>query len=115
MKEFVLDVLGTDYIVKLGTREEIGMSPDLCGECRVFAKEILVSTDCEDRELTKKELGNRTSEILAHEIFHAYLNEAGIEVSDEVEETFAVFFMKVWSKIENTIKRAIYESREIWI
>lgn len=109
MIKFVHNILGTDYTFKLGTREEIDMSENNQGECKIFSKEIKVCTDpvCSDRVLDEKELIERTKEILAHEIFHAYCNECGLDVSDDTEEVFAIFFMKVWKKMYDSINSSI--------
>lgn len=101
MKSIYIDVLGTTYKVVLGKSKEINISKEHLGECRVFAKEILVKTNKED--CTEKELEVRTQEVIAHEIFHAYLNESGIELDECVEEQVANFFMKNWRKMNNSI------------
>lgn len=108
MKYFVHNVLGTPYEVKLGTREELNMSEENMGECKIYAKEILVCT--EKGDCNEKELELRVSEILAHEIFHAYCNEAGVDLSVEAEEMLATFFMKNWRKMNDSILDAIARS-----
>lgn len=70
-------------------------------------KKILVKTDKEDCK--KKELEVRTQEILAHEIFHAYLNECGLELDSQVEEQLANFYMKNWRKMNNSVLECLDE------
>lgn len=108
MKEILHSVLGTEYKVLLGDKADIGLDEDHLGVCRVYAKEILVATDVQD--CNEKELEVRTQEVVAHEIFHAYLNEAGMELDDSVEERLADFYMKNWRKLNNSILEVLDES-----
>lgn len=101
MTKLVHSVLGTDYDVLVGERADIDLSEEHLGICKVYAKEILVATDVQD--CNEKELQVRTQEVVAHEIFHAYLNEAGMELDEDVEERLADFYMKNWRKINNSI------------
>lgn len=100
---FEIDVLGTKYVVKIGTTSQIGISAEHLGECRIYAHEILVRTDRDDCSL--EELTERTKQVLAHELFHAYLNECGLDVGDESEELLADWFMKVYEKLFSAIKK----------
>lgn len=101
MKSLIHSVLGTNYEVLLGDRDEIGIAEENMGECRSFSKKILVSTTQDD--CTEEELRVRTQEVVAHEIFHAYVNEAGLDLTPDTEERVASFFMKTWRKINNSI------------
>ena len=101
MKTLIHNVLGTPYKVMFGTKEELNITEEYMGECRVYSKEILVCV--EKGECTEEELIVKTQEILAHEIFHAYMNESGIELEEEVEERLASLFMKTWKKMSNSI------------
>ena len=102
MKEVIHNVMGAEYTILFGDKEEIGLAKENMGECRVYSKRILVCTEVDD--CTEEELEMRTREILAHEIFHAYLNEAGIEIEEDGEELLASFYMKNWEKMTNSIK-----------
>lgn len=95
------NVLGTNYTVETGDRKTLDMCEEHSGECKVYTKEILVCTEKED--CTKEELNLVVSEIVAHEIFHAYVNEAGIDIDERTEEAMASFFMKNWRKMNNSI------------
>ena len=108
MKSLIHSVLGTDYEVLLGDKDEIGIADENMGECRVYAKKILVSTEQDD--CTKEELKMRTQEILAHEFFHAYANEAGLDIDPDTEERIANFFMKTWKKMNNSILEVLKET-----
>lgn len=101
MQKVEINVLGTPYIAKFGDRKAIGISEEHMGACRIYAREILVDMDKED--CNKEELKVRTREILAHEIFHAFVNEAGIDLDPSVEEQMASFYMKNWEKMSNTL------------
>ena len=96
------NVLGTPYTMEVGSREELELSPENIGECRVYAKKILVCADKEDC-VEEKEVDLKVREIIAHEIFHAYLNEAGIDLDEETEERIATFYMKNWRKMSDSI------------
>lgn len=101
------DVLGTPYLVKLGKRDLIDIDEENMGECRTYAKEIRVCSV--DDKCTEQELKVRTQEIVAHEFLHAYLNEAGIELDEGIEEKLCFFFMKNWRKINNSILKVLDE------
>ena len=98
--EHEVNILGTNYNVMFGNKRALGMSEENAGECRVFTKLILVNTD--DEDCTSEELEVRTQEIVAHEVLHAYINEAGVSCGNG-EEVVCDFFMKNWRKINNTI------------
>lgn len=106
--KLIHNVLGTDYEVLMGDREEIGLDEEHMGECRVYAKKILVCTekgDCTDEELQVK-----VQEIVAHEFLHAYLNEAGVDIEIGDEEKMCDFYMKNWRKLNNSILGVLDES-----
>lgn len=100
--QLVHNVLGTDYEILFGNRKMLKLKDEISGECRVFSKTIKVCTDCDDCA-TDKESEVKVQEILVHEIFHAYINESGINLEPEVEELIASFFMKNWRKMNNSI------------
>lgn len=108
MKDIVHSVLGTEYEVLFGAREEIHMSEENMGECKVYAKEILVCTDRGDCDEGENIV--RVQEIVAHEFFHAYANEAGLDLDPDTEERVACFFMKTWRKMTNSILAVLDES-----
>ena len=107
MKELKIDVMGCPYRVLVGKADEIHIDKENMGECRTWGKKILVKTDKEGCK--KRELEVRTQEILAHEIFHAYLNECGLELDSQVEEQLANFFMKNWRKMNNSVLECLDE------
>ena len=110
MNKIMHSVLGTVYEVLFGDREELHMSDDNMGECRVYGKKVLVCTESGD--CSKEELEVRTTEIIAHEIFHAYANEAGLDLDNDTEEMVAIFFMKNWKKMSDSIL-ALDKSRHL--
>ena len=113
MIEFVHSVLGTDYSVMIGSRSELNMPTEYCGLCREYTKEILVCSDKENG-ISDRELEERVREILAHEIFHAYLNEAGLIINHEDEERMCDFFMKTWRKLFYSVREVVTEFDEKW-
>jgi len=102
------EIMGTPYEVLLGDKVEIGISEENMGECRSYSKKILVSTEQDD--CTEEELRVRTQEVVVHEIFHAYANEAGLDLTPDNEEMVANFFMKTWRKMNNSILEICDES-----
>lgn len=108
MKKLVHSVLGTKYEVLLGDRDEIGIAEENMGECRVYAKKILVCT--EQGDCTEEELRVKVQEIVAHEFLHAYLNEAGVDLEDGNEEKLCDFYMKNWRKLNNSILEVLDKS-----
>lgn len=108
MKSLIHSVLGTSYEVLIGERDEINIAEENMGECRVYAKKILVCTDQGD--CTEEELRVKVQEIVAHEFLHAYLNEAGVDLTDGDEEKLCDFYMKNWRKLNNSILEVLDES-----
>lgn len=108
MEKLIHNVLGTPYEVLLGDRKEINMSEDNMGECRVYSKKVLVCT--EQGDCTEEELEVKVQEIVAHEFFHAYANEAGLDLDSDTEEMVATFFMKNWRKMNNSILAVLDET-----
>lgn len=108
MNKLIHNVLGTPYEVLLGDRKEICMSEDNMGECRVYSKKVLVCT--EQGDCTEEELEVRVQEIIAHEFFHAYANEAGLDLDGDTEEMIATFFMKNWRKMNDSILTVLDET-----
>ena len=96
------DIMGTEYAIKFGSKKFLGMSEENLGECKIFSKEILVCTEAQD--CSAEELKVRTMEIIAHEVFHAYANEAGLDLEPNDEERVATFFMKNFDKMNDTIE-----------
>lgn len=101
MKETKISILGSVYNVLFGKRKDIKLDEEYLGECRSYSKEIKVCTDVND--CREDELKIRNLEVISHEVFHAYINEAGIELDDEVEEQLASFYQKNHLKMEETI------------
>ena len=96
MKSLIHSVLGTDYEVLIGCRDEINIAEENMGECRVYAKKILVCTDQGD--CTEEELRVKVQEIVAHEFLHAYLNEAGVPGFSHTEDRNQVLTLQMVTK-----------------
>lgn len=105
-----VDVLGTEYSVTLDKRKKLTrLSKDNMGECRVYSKELNCLRSKENG-CNEEEKEKRAEEIVAHEMFHAFVNESGLCVSDDVEEVFAYWYMKVWRKMNNAILQVLDEN-----
>lgn len=109
MKQTKVSILGTDYLVSAGNRKEICLDKSNDGECRRFSNNIKVLHSLEG-DVTEYEKDKRAEEIVAHEIFHAYCNESGIDIDDDTEEKFAVWYMKMWRKMNNSILQVLDEN-----
>jgi hypothetical protein len=105
-----VEVLGTEYDVQVGKRKELPITKGNMGECRVYGKEIYCVHNREDN-CSKQERDERTSEIVAHEMFHAFANEAGLDLDDDTEERVAIFYMKVWRKMNNAILQVLDDNQ----
>lgn len=110
MKTFHTDILGSDYEVDFGKRKKIGLSSNLEGQCAFLLRKILVEHSMRDCE-TKEERDIRTVNTLAHEVFHAYVHESGLELDDSTEEKLAVWYEVMWRKMNNTILGVLDEMK----
>lgn len=108
MKELIHNILGTPYKIQFGKKKKIDMEEVNMGECRIYSKEIKVATDKED--CREDELRARLVEVVAHEVFHAYVNEAGLDLEPEVEELMCTFYMKNWRKLSNSVLQILDET-----
>lgn len=108
MVVLVHSVLDTNYEIMFGTREEIGLDEENMGECKVYEKKILVCIELDG--CTVEELRVKVQEIVAHEFLHAYLNEAGVDLTDGDEEKMCDFYMKNWRKLNNSILQVLAEA-----
>ena len=106
MTTFMLDILGNDYLVKFGSREEVrelGVEYDIQGETDFYKKLIIICTDLKgDKETQERQL----EEILIHELTHAFLFESGL-VTYGVEETLPEWFSIVFKKMLNCFEVGI--------
>lgn len=108
MKDLRYSILGSLYKVEMGGRDEIEILDENMGECRPFSKRILVMTDRED--CTEEEVKVRTEEVIAHELFHAFVFEAGLDLEPHIEELLAVFYSRNHTKMETLISEIMKES-----
>lgn len=102
MQTTEVKILGTKYEVSLGTQEELGLSDTLAGECRIYGHSIKVEHSMKDVESEEAQL-QRTHQILAHEVFHAFVNESGLTLDEDVEERLACWYEKMWRRMNNAI------------
>ena len=109
MKTQEVSVLGTPYIVKVGEREEVGLCKEHDGECRQYSHIIKVHHSLEGVD-DVGERDQRTEEIVAHEMFHAFVAESGLDISEDIEENIACWYMKVWRKMNNNILQVLDEN-----
>lgn len=104
MKEVNVNVLDTPYTVQLGNRFELSPLPkEFNGSVGIYSKLVKIFHGAENDSERPFEIDNRSKEVIAHEIFHAFINEAGIDLDEKVEEQIANFYSKNWRKMTNTI------------
>lgn len=108
MKVLHTDILGTDYAVSVGKRKEIGLPKHLRGQCCNFLKEIKVEHSMRGCEV-KQESDLLAESTVAHEVFHAYICESGIDIPEDVEEVLAVWYERQWKKMDSTIHSILRE------
>ena len=68
----------------------------------VLLKQILVEHSNRDCQ-TEIEKDKRASNIVAHEVFHAYVHESGLNLDADTEERLAVWYETMWRRMYNTI------------
>lgn len=102
MKELHTNVLGTDYKVLVGKRKEIGIPKSLRGQCCNYSRQVMVEHSMRGCE-TKEESDRYAAEVMAHEMFHAFINESGLDIPEDIEERLAIWYEKNWRKMNNSI------------
>lgn len=106
MKTVKTNVLGTEYEVVFGKRKEIGVPKTVGGQCYSYQHKISVEHSMRDCQ-KKEERDGRTVDVLAHEMFHAYVEESGLDISPDTEEQLACWYMKMWRKMNNSILQCL--------
>lgn len=91
-------ILDTLYTVLIGERDEIQFyDKELIGECQTYGKKILIVHDNweGEKQLTDFERDVRTTEVIIHEVTHAFLHESGIQTGDSYSEEAVCCFLEV--------------------
>lgn len=102
MKSLHTQILGEDYEVKVRKRKELDLPKELQGSCAYLLKQILVEHSNRECQ-TDIEKDKRTSNTVAHEVFHAYVHESGLDLDEATEERLAVWYETMWRRMNNTI------------
>lgn len=113
VKKCYAKVLGEKYIVNVGDREELErpMPEDWDGMCYPYDKEIYVVDKYTD-VVTQEGREEILTEILTHEISHAFIHESGFNVHSD-EEDLVVWLGKNVRKINNCVIEVLDELGEI--
>ena len=102
MTSIHIQILGVDHEVTVGKRKELDLPKELQGSCAYLLKQILVEHS--NREcLTEIEKDKRTCGTVAHEVFHAYVHESGLDLDEATEEKLAVWYETMWRRMSDTI------------
>lgn len=101
-----VNILGTEYTIHYGTKEEYPNLEENYGYCDITTKEIIVSTIQElQDENSRKDLEKFQRKVLRHEVLHCVLAESGLdgcghtvevwEYNEEMIDWFAIQFPKI--------------------
>lgn len=104
MKVVHTNILGADYEVQIGKRKELGLPRKLMGQCVVHLHEIKVERSKRSEfHITDEERDRRTQGVVAHEVFHAFCKESGLDIDEDTEEKLATWYEEQWRKMNNCI------------
>lgn len=114
MQDCKVNILGTEYSIKFGNKNEYPDLDEIDGYCDSSTKEIVV----DDMKKAKGKIGAKGNLLecqkncIRHEIIHAFMEESGLSVNFEhksigVEETIVDWFaiqspkiFKVFSELD---------------
>lgn len=102
MKTVCTDILGVDYEIEVGKRKELGLPKSLVGQCCPYLHKIKVLHSNELGD-TKEEIDCAIRGTVAHEIFHAFCKESGLDLDKNTEEKLALWYEEQWRKMSNCI------------
>lgn len=105
MKKADINILGTVYKLRVGIREELkDLDADCQGICNKYKKEILITTDVDEKEnWSDEERKVLFQNTFMHEITHAYLIESG-RTSLAEDEDFVEYLSIMCRKMFDTYK-----------
>lgn len=81
MEKKTVNILGTEYTVTECEREEDKRLSDCDGFCEKTTKEIVITKETKDSELTNWDWYRK--KILRHEVIHAFFMESGLQENFE--------------------------------
>ena len=64
--------------------------------------------------VTKTEWEERQNRTIAHEVFHAYVRESGLDLDYSTEEKLALWYEQMWDKMSDTIDSLIDKRFELF-
>lgn len=72
-----VNVLGTDYVMKIGNRKDLDIADGQCGTCCSYGEKLIkiVTDEFKDDEDANVKL---IQEVIMHELAHAFLYESGL-------------------------------------
>lgn len=91
MQDCKINILGSEWDVKLGSEEQYPNLKNMDGYCDQSTREIIV----DDMEKLREQLGAKADlpsyrkQVTRHEIIHAFLFESGLDVSSVKVESWA--------------------------
>ena len=119
MKEITkIDVLGTPYTIFISSMIEDKKLESMDGYTDSTVKDIVVFDlkDCAEDVTAKKDLKAYQTQVLRHEIIHAFFEESGLSNScvlecEQIVDWFAIQFPKI-EKVFNEIKNIFKEEEK---
>lgn len=119
MKEITkIDVLGTPYTIFISSMIEDKKLESMDGYTDSTVKDIVVFDlkDCAEDVTAKKDLKAYHTQVLRHEIIHAFFEESGLSNScvwecEQIVDWFAIQFPKI-EKVFNEIKNIFKEEEK---
>lgn len=103
MEKKTVNILGTEYTVKECERDEDKRLCDCDGFCEKTTKEIVITKETKDSELTNWDWYRK--KILRHEVIHAFFMESGLQenfenqhygISETIVDWIAIQFPKIF-------------------
>lgn len=110
-----INVLGTEYKIKIKSPEEEHRLKNNWGLTDVYTKEILIASDCErETDESCRNLYKFKNKIIRHEIVHAFLYESGMkECSSATQSWVENEEMVDWFAIQSPKIFKIYKELKI--
>lgn len=95
MKNRIIDVLGTKYVIIVGNRKDFDNLKELDGYCDLTEKTIVIDDFKDTEGLQMENVQVAQDKVLRHEVIHAFLYESGISSATDFTEEQLVEWMAI--------------------
>ena len=84
----IINILGTDYIIRRQTKSENPKLENAYGLCESYSKEIVLDTFEEEKKdvMSVEKFEEFEKKVMRHEIIHAFLGESGLKSNSDWAE-----------------------------